>query len=304
MRAQQLPESLGQIFSVRDARDAGVTRSRLRAADLAKPFHGIRAVELDEADPLDRARALVPRLRPGRMFSHVTAALFYDLRLPFELEHEHGVHVAAMHPVRPQRGRGVISHKLMPGSTVPRTWRGLPVVDPVTAWIQLAPRLTVDQLVVAGDALVRRVQPLATLDEMLARVSRLRGVHGRSKLIAAGPLVRALTDSAAETRLRLLLVRSGLPEPAVGFVIRRANGDFIATPDLAYVAQRVALEYDGDLHRTSKRRFRDDISRYELMQDEGWRVIRVIPEDLTYRSRVLVSRVQAALQRVENVSSR
>ncbi len=297
MRRPPLPPSLAaEPFAVQSALAAGVTPSRLRASDLIAPFHGVRAVRLDTADPIAMARAYAPRLGAGRMFSHVTAAQLYDLRLPLALEQAASVHVAAVLPQRPQRGRGVIGHKLTPGTASLRTWRGLPVVDPITAWMQIAPLLTLDELVVAGDALVRRVRPLASVEELRERVGQMRGIRGRVRLLAAAPLIRPLTDSAPETRLRLLLVRAGLPEPVVGYRVRLANGDFLATPDLAYPRRRVALEYDGDVHRTSKWQFREDISRYELLHDEGWRVIRVIADDLTFRSPILIARVRAALR--------
>jgi hypothetical protein len=64
------------------------------------------------------------------------------------------------------------------------------------------------------------------------------------------PLVRAKVDSPMETRSRLLLVFAGLPEPQPGQEILDEHGQCVATVDLGYRAAKIAIEYDGDLHRT------------------------------------------------------
>jgi very-short-patch-repair endonuclease len=98
-----------------------------------------------------------------------------------------------------------------------------------------------------------------------------------------------------ETRLRLLLVRSGLPEPVIGYAIRDRNGDFIGTPDLTYVDQRIAIEYEGAVHRDDPRVFAGDILRRELMQEADWYVIRVISDHVFRSPEWLVGRIRRIL---------
>ena len=43
--------------------------------------------------------------------------------------------------------------------------------------------------------------------------------------------------------------------------------------DLQYRAQRIALEYGGDLHRTLKRKWRQDLATREHLRDLGWTVL-------------------------------
>ena len=52
-----------------------------------------------------------------------------------------------------------------------------------------------------------------------------------------------------ETRLRLLLVLSGLPRPHAQVRITDEAGRFLGRPDLCYPEQRLCLEYDGGAHR-------------------------------------------------------
>ena len=61
-----------------------------------------------------------------------------------------------------------------------------------------------------------------------------------------------------------------------------------------YRRQRVLLEYEGDQHRTDKRRFRSDIRKYEAQQDLGWRVVRVTEDDLREPA-ALIARVRRLL---------
>jgi very-short-patch-repair endonuclease len=100
-----------------------------------------------------------------------------------------------------------------------------------------------------------------------------------------------------ETITRLILVRGGLPEPMVGYTVHDGAGDFVATPDLAYVVQKVAIEYQGAVHWSSPRIIREDIARREALERAGWQVILVVAEDLDVRSPLLVRRVRLALAR-------
>jgi len=67
------------------------------------------------------------------------------------------------------------------------------------------------ELVTAGDSLVRRagVEP----DRLIEAASSARGVRGARLARQAAALVRRGVDSPMESRLRLLLVLAGLPEP-------------------------------------------------------------------------------------------
>jgi hypothetical protein len=226
-------------------------------------------------------------------FSHVTAAVLYGMPVPLALERTQVLHVSVHTPAHPPRARGVAGHRLAPTTAI-RTRGGLRLVNPLDAWCQLALWATVDDLVVAGDFLVRRKRALCTLAEVHAFVSTLQG-RGVRSVREALPLIRSGTDSPMESRLRLAIIRAGLPEPVVGYEVRDATGGFVATPDLAYVQQRIAIEYEGDVHRISRRTFVEDIGRREALEDAGWRVIRVISDHLGPALPLLIARIRAAL---------
>jgi hypothetical protein len=99
-----------------------------------------------------------------------------------------------------------------------------------------------------------------------------------------------------ETRLRLLLVLAGLPEPEVGHAIVDGPGP-VAWPDLSYPAIRVAIEYDGGHHRESARQWSSDKVRGRLVRDLGWDLLEVTADDLARRPAAIIAWVHERLLR-------
>jgi very-short-patch-repair endonuclease len=62
----------------------------------------------------------------------------------------------------------------------------------------------------------------------------------------------------------------------------------VGVVDMGWEGFMVALEYDGDQHRTDRRQFVKDIARLATLQDLGWAVIRVgaehRPDDIAGRA--------------------
>jgi very-short-patch-repair endonuclease len=73
------------------------------------------------------------------------------------------------------------------------------------------------------------------------------------------------------------------------------DGYFVGTPDLAYLVQKIAIEYEGEVHQSDPRVCADDIERRERMEEAGWLVIRVISRHVTSRHAQLIRRVATAL---------
>jgi very-short-patch-repair endonuclease len=97
-------------------------------------------------------------------------------------------------------------------------------------------------------------------------------------------------QSPKETWLRLILIEAGLPRPATQ--IRVTDGQFVAYLDMGWQEPMVALEYDGDHHRTDRWQDVSDIGRARVLDRLGWLVIKVIKED---RPNVVVQRAREAL---------
>lgn len=80
-------------------------------------------------------------------------------------------------------------------------------------------------------------------------------------------------ESPAETRLRLDLIRAGLPAPEVQFEIRGEVDFVLARADLAYPDAKLAIEYDGAVHFTRQRR-EADLQRDTTIAGHGWQTLR------------------------------
>ena len=231
-------------------------------------------------------------MSPHEFFSHLTAAQIYQIPMPYALETDRVIHSSVASPTTRPRVAGAVGHQL--SRDVPRrTYRGLSVVAPAVAWSQLGRILTDDQLVVAADHLVRRKRPFCTMAELAAAAAS--ATRDGKRLRRALLRVRAGTDSPKESEVRLLIVSAGLPEPVIHHTIVNAFGDFVATPDLAYVREKIALEYEGEHHRTDPHTYLSDIERREGMEKEGWVVIRIVKSHLTVRPQWLTTRFGEAL---------
>jgi hypothetical protein len=235
-----------------------------------------------------------PLMKESTCFSHLTAAQLYGIPLPAPFATTTVVHVSVRFPAFPPQMKGVVGHRLTTTYSSHRS-HGHELIRPATTWRHLAAYLTLDELIVAGDFLVRRKRPLTSIAELAAATTRAGRARGASNARYALADIRSGTDSPMESVLRLLIIRSGLPEPVIGHTVRDARGDFVATPDLSYVTERIAIEYEGSVHRTDPRVFAEDIERRELLEDAGWLVIRVIARHVYTNPHELLQRIVRAL---------
>lgn len=275
-----LPKPLSNVvFTVAAAREAGVERGRLRGTDLAAPFRGVRVPADFNGSVLHRARAL-QGLLPTIAFSDVTAARLWGLDLPAEKEDE-PLFVAVPAPKRAPQIAGVKGRQISDPDVRTVTRNGFTLVDPASIFCHLASHLELADLVAVGDALVRDPpvlhpkdpRPWVTLDLLRDRVSRYRG-RGRKLLREAIALVRLGAESRQESRLRVAIVRAGLPEPEPNVEIRDGQGRLIARVDLYYPRWDVGVEYEGEQHEGGRQLARD-IARYDDLAAHGTRIVRV-----------------------------
>lgn len=245
-----------------------------------------------------RTRAMLRVSPDGAAISHATALLLHDVDLPTRLGSDERVHVSVPSSAVVPRRAGLVSHTFDAARLPTRTVRGVLAVTPEHAWRQLASSLPVEELAVLGDATVRRRKPPTTVAALRRTVREApAGTRGIARMRAALELVRPGTDSPMESRTRLLLVAAGLPCPRVNAPVHDTSGAFVAMPDMTYPEAKVAIEYDGDVHRTDRRTWRRDIARKQRLEELGWRVIVVTADDVYLHPERLVARVRAALRR-------
>ncbi len=109
-------------------------------------------------------------------------------------------------------------------------------------------------------------------------------------------LVRHGVDSPMESRLRLLIVLAGLPEPEVGRTVYDTDGGWLARPDLSYPDLKIAIEYDGRNHLLDSNQWRRDIRRRENLEREGWLVRVITAADVLRAPETVVARIAQDLR--------
>lgn len=274
-RPSDLPAALRtEPFRTSTAHAHGVTRVRLRAADLEASTHGVRSWRGGPPQPGGDIRRLLltlaTALPPDVAFSHLTAARLWDLPdLPRAEPHE-PVHVARASGRPPIERRGCQHHRGLERRTVV-TAGGLRVTDPVSTWLDLAATLSTTRLVVIGDFLLaRRSVPRVSLDDLQAAVASRRRSRGYRRLVAAVGQVRVGAASPMESRSRLVFASWGLPEPELNVNVYDEFGQFLGRADFLWRNRRVLAEYDGDQHRTDRAHWLGDRARRLLFEAVGW----------------------------------
>ena len=261
-------------FTSAEARAAGISAKRLRSRDVEHPFWGICLTAGSIQNLTDRCRAFLPRMPAGAFFSHATAARLYGMPLPAKLEADPLIHVTVVDPARTLRIAGVSGHRVAnpPGL---RSVAGIPVLEPILAWCQLSSVLELNDLVAAGDHLLRPPFGLATAPEITTRVGQYAGHRGAQRLRAAEALIRPRVESRRETFLRLFLLMCGFPEPDTNLNIPLPAGKRRVRGDLVYFRYKVLVEYDGEQHRTDDTQYNRDAERLHDLREAGWVVITV-----------------------------
>ncbi|MET1052855.1 MAG: DUF559 domain-containing protein, partial [Mycetocola sp.] len=309
-----LPTALGRgPFTVADALSLGVTRDRLSAADLTKPFSGIRMPARSPLPPPRSAadwmavfsrhqeenRALCVayelRMPDGAFFCGPTAALLQGIPLPYRVSSDRRLHVGLPDDCRAVQVVGAIGHSytIAPARLV-RSDAGW-MTTPERTWCDLARVLRLPDLVAAGDYLIRRDDPLTSVERLADAVTDQKGQRGVKNLRVAWPLLHDRTESPKASILRVEIVRAGLPEPEVNIDVLDSLGRFIARADLMYRQYGLILEYEGLQHLLDPDQWQRDIERIRALEDEGWRVIRVTQADLK-DPRALIARINAHIR--------
>lgn len=274
-RLSDLRDTLGRMegpFIGSEALASGaLTRHRLRSRFVA--LHPDVYLSPD-TDPTAMQRAYAAWLwsrRRGVVAGQSAAALhgakWVDAKAPAQLLYTHR---------RPPTGIRTWLDRVAEDET--QVIAGMPVTTPARTAFDLACRYPLGKAVAAIDALAR-ANRLNTADaELIAE--RYKGHRNIRRARRALTLVDAGAQSPQETWLRLLVIEAGYPPPQTQIRVYGAYGGPVAVVDIGWEVLKLALEYEGDHHRTNRRVFNHDIARYEtLTSDLDWIVIRVTAED-------------------------
>ncbi|GAA4779440.1 hypothetical protein GCM10025784_29970 [Citricoccus nitrophenolicus] len=305
------PGGIGKVvFTAAEARAAGMTEYQLRHPSLVTATRGIRFWDVGERPWLEMVTA-VSSLPGEHYLSHSTAARLWGLWMPAALEEDLPIHITGRKGTAgTRRWPGITGHKakLHPSDVV--EINGLRLTTPERTWLDLATQIHDPmRLVAAGDALLQRqdgplrgvevlgrCHPLVTLEGLDAAISRRRRTKGINAARQARELIRAGVDSAAETRVRMIILQAGLPEPVVNQEVQ-LSPTLKRRPDLHYPEWRVSIQYDGR-HHGANAQLNSDIHRDSDFTDHGWESVKAADDIFTVQGeRLFLERLRRAIQR-------
>jgi very-short-patch-repair endonuclease len=214
----------------------------------------------------------------GRAAAALHGARWIDPDIPIELNFANN-----------RSPRGVVTRReTLPAEEL--TYRGcLPVTTVTRTAFDLARRgVSIRHGIADLDALAHATHfPASDVLALADAHPHLRGVRRLPSMLNA---VDAGAQSPRETYLRLDLINAGFPRPKTQLPVARPNGRWYYL-DMGWPDILVAVEYDGEHHRTSRTAYTIDVERQDYLISVGWIVVRVLAD---HRRVDVINRVQRA----------
>ncbi|MGH3633256.1 endonuclease domain-containing protein [Mycobacterium sp.] len=170
---------------------------------------------------------------------------------------------------------------------------GIRVTTPERTAFDVGRTLWPDRAIPILDALVSATN--LKLVEVVSLANEKHRARGVRRLRSVLPLVDGGAESPQESRVRLLLIRAGLPPPETQIEFVDEFGVARIRVDMGWRDWKVAVEYDGVQHWSDRNQRSWDIDRIAILEAMGWVVVRVSAEILS-RPHVIVERVLQKLR--------
>jgi len=273
-------------FTRAQALNHGITDRELEGTAFQPLFRGVHLAAHVEVTPHLRAVGALLVYPPDAHASHATAARLYRLPIPAIPDG----HVTVTRAQDRRRRDGIRCYVAV-GASV-RTIDGVRVSTPEQTFLDLAGQLTLVDLVVVGDHMVRR--GLVSRKRLSAFCAAATG-KGAAQARAAVAFVRERVDSPMETRLRMLIVLAGLPEPQVNLTFGDEDGLEFRRYDLCWPEVRLIVEYDGRHHIEREAQWESDLERRERIDDDRWRILVITSKGIYQTPGVTVAKIHRLL---------
>ncbi|BCI51429.1 hypothetical protein NIIDNTM18_07070 [Mycolicibacterium litorale] len=279
---------MGDLILASEALAAGaVTRNDLRRR-YVKLHRNVYIRSGRELTALDRAKAAwLWSNREAVLVGNSAAALLGTKWLPADAPAELG---RVRYPAPP----GIVVHSGVIAGDEICTVGQIACTTPARTAYDLGRRqLPLERAVIGIDALLNATRaPVSAVDAMALRYPGARGIRHLREALG---LVDGGAESPQETRLRLLLVQSGIPRPVTQIPVRDDRGRVVRRIDMGWPEWMVGAEYDGEQHFTDPDAYAADIERLEFLAGRGWTIVRVSSRQLRWQRPEVVVRVRRAL---------
>lgn len=212
------------------------------------------------------------------VYSHFSAARLHRLQV---WNSSRLVHVSAPYRAAPSRtSQDVVIHfaavnaedivqRFIPGTGL-ATFTALP-----RTVLQCAMTASFEQAVIIGDSALHAGLKREDLDKLLPSFDGCRGIKRARRAIGA---LNALSESAGETRTRLLLAELPIQQPELQVTTDTGGGRYRV--DFAWREIRLILEFDGDTKyfdyaQNTGQALLEERERENSLIEDGWRIIRI-----------------------------
>ena len=229
------------------------------------------ALPADHPDDL-RARSLaLAKLYPDGVLCGWSAAAVHGGQVPRDAVPE----ICVGPSMRRRAGVRIRRYPIPPDAVTTKV--GAAVTTPLWTAFDLARFLPFEDAVIAVEFAHGHYLRLEDVPDMLPALAGRWGAARARRVFAAASMD---SESPMETRLRLTLYDAGFTDlvPQVRLPELRCR------IDLADVARKIAIEYDGDGHFDSPTQIRHDTERRNGLIAAGWTVI-VVTKHLYYKNR-------------------
>ncbi|MEA5153808.1 type IV toxin-antitoxin system AbiEi family antitoxin domain-containing protein [Raineyella sp.] len=270
--------------------DAHGLRAACRAGRLTQLRRGVYA-DVADLDPVERHRlriiAAKEHLDPSAVLSHVSAAVWHGLEVPWDIIDDR------VHITRGTAGGSIRDRLATHTGPLPADeWTvidGLRVTTVARSVVDLARVSDVRDAAALADHALRRhggEAQRADMERIVHRSGRRRGVD-RARWVAGFADARA--ENGGESACRVVLASLGIPAPELQFEVRTARGALIGRADFAWPQCRTLGEFDGRVKYLQLPRaqgedpgqvvFREK-RREDRLRAADWEVVRWTWEDL------------------------
>ncbi|MGH3910159.1 MAG: endonuclease domain-containing protein [Pseudonocardiaceae bacterium] len=289
MRTHSQLDGLGRVFRGSDAVRAGaLSRAQLRGPGVRRLFQGVYAsIDVAVTHELYCAGAGLA-LPPTAVITGRSAATVRGVALA---RTDDPVETLVPVDARVVRTSGLTVRRTAIRPEECEQWAGLRLGTPQRMALDLLLDRPLPDAVADLDAVLRA--GLVTLPEVGALVEQRsdRGIVSARRAVA---LADPRAESRPESRVRVWLVLDGLhPQPQYWIDDSRGR---LARVDLAFVPQRVAVEYDGGWREGELWALNRDRERLNRVQAAGWEIVFVTAALLRNPER-MIRTVRAALAR-------
>ncbi|MHA7270747.1 hypothetical protein [Arthrobacter sp. HLT1-20] len=252
-----------------------------------------------QAKPWDRDKLVlaghIAVSNGGHVYSHFSSARLHGLQL---WNSSKLIHVSTPYSSSPSRtSQDITVHfaQLAPSDVVQRFIPGVGLARYTNlsrTVLECAMRGSLEQAVIIGDSALNAGLKLNDLQELAETFLGCRGIKRARLAIKA---LNGASESAGESRTRLLVMELPIEQPEQQVWLDTASGSFRV--DFAWRSIRLILEFDGDTkyfdYLPTAEALIEERERENALIEEGWRFIRVKWEHLGNPGR-LKARIMAA----------